>query len=116
MQFREEAKEQYMLLTETNAAEGQKLQVLIGKQIEGEGFRDFVLQAKTVPNEEDIVAVEKQIEESGGILIVVAELNAKPIVEKWGFDHIVFLPTVHEAEEAIMMHELERQFKEELGE
>ncbi|WP_304234565.1 hypothetical protein [Jiulongibacter sediminis] len=113
MKVRQELKGNYTLYTQD--AEGEvelnqalkKLEVSSVFQLTGE-LSNEVLGG--------LQEVKSELEENYALFIFVDNDSLKKGIEELGSEFIIYLPTLHEAEEAIMMNELEKQFRSEMGE
>lgn len=113
MKLKKESKENYELFTEDVAGEIELEWQL--KNIEG----SCIIQWNGELSDEVITVLQDartEIEEGYHLLVFVQNEGLKKTIEELNSEFIVYLPTLHEAEEAIMMNELEKQFRAEMGE
>lgn len=54
-------------------------------------------------------------EERNKLVVMVSEKKIENELAEEGLEELLVLPTLHEAKEAVFMHELEMQFKDEMG-
>lgn len=123
MSLKIDKNEQYVVFT-PSVFGGELLKDLEKEVVQSykQGIVNYVIDLSSVASANDesktlLAKINRLCQRESGLLVIAAaEPQVLDIIDELEQDDVLFLPTLHEAVEAIFMNELENEFKDEADE
>ncbi|MGR3809821.1 hypothetical protein [Jiulongibacter sp. NS-SX5] len=112
MRYNQEKKETHDFYTQSVEGEFTLAGVLENSEASAVFEQSGLLTDEDIQNFRE---VSSELEETARLLVFTGNAELKGALEGLNSEFVIYLPTVHEAEEAMIMNQLERQFRSEMG-